>query len=486
MTANNFRRLRSVLLAGTGGGFMAMTSVLTAGFAFGDETGLIMGGSGMPNPPEVYVNDVNDLYLHCDPPACSPEALFTPEQFFPIAGGPHALTYDASVAQGVIDLNDAIKEQLAGGNDVTVLGYSQSSTVATLEMQDILNDSAGIDPSSDQLKFVLLGDPNNPNGGLLERFDLPAGSSPSFPSLGETFSGATPVTDYPTDIYTAEYDMVGDFPRYPINLLSDANALLGFFFVHTQYPNLTNVGDAVEVPTSAGYDGDTTYFMIPTDDLPLLDPLRSVPVVGPVLSDLFQPDLKVLVNLGYGDPAYGWVNEDADVATPVGLFPSLSDLEKVPSLLVAGTEQGIQNAISDLENPSQLFSLADNPLLNLLQTPYFAALASSGLSIPPPTDTLAGIENALNDAASSAYSAVQATYNFVDALVTTMPAYDATIFATELSQGDLLDAIGLPLSADIGIISTAGLNELTAVGEGGAIALLDLISPFVDVASLIP
>lgn len=482
MSAYNFRWLRCAVLAVAGGGAIALTAPL----ASADDTALIMGGSGMPHPPAVYVNDVNDLYVHCDPPACTPQALFTPEQFFPIAGGPHALTYDASVAQGVTDLNEAIKQQLAAGDNVTVLGYSQSSTVASLEMQNILNGSAGIDAAPDQLSFVLLGDPNNPNGGLMERFDLPDGSSPSFPSLGITYDGATPITDYPTDIYTAEYDMVGDFPRYPVNLLADANALLGFFFVHTQYPNLTNVGDAVEVPTSAGYDGDTTYYMIPTEDLPLLDPLRSIPVVGPVLSDLIQPDLRVLVNLGYGDPNYGWVNEDANVATPVGLFPSLSDLEKVPGLLVTGTEQGIQNAINDLQNPSQLFSLADNPLLNLLQTPYFAALASSGLSIPPPTDTLAGIVNALNDAGSSAYSTVQTTVDFVNALVTTLPAYDATIFTNELGQGDLLDAIGLPISADIGIISTAGLNEVTAVGEGSAIALLDLISPFVDVASLIP
>jgi hypothetical protein len=49
-------------------GVMVLTAALTAGSTFGDETGLIIGDSDMPNPPEVYVNDVNDLYLHCDPP----------------------------------------------------------------------------------------------------------------------------------------------------------------------------------------------------------------------------------------------------------------------------------------------------------------------------------------------------------------------------------------------------------------------------------
>lgn len=303
-----------------------------------------------------------------------------------------------------------------------------------------------------------------------------------------TFSGATPVTEYPTAIYTAEYDAIGDYPRYPINFLSDLNALLGFVFVHTQYPNLTpaELASAVEVPTSAGYDGATTYWMIPTENLPLLDPLRSIPVAGPVISDLLQPDLRVLVNLGYGDPNYGWVNADANVPTPGGMFPSLADLEKVPGLLVTGTEEGIQKAISDLENPSQLFSLADNPLLNLIQTPYISAVASEDISFPPTSDSLVGIVNALSDAASNAYGTLLPTADIANALVTNLPAEDVTVFLYELGQGDLVDAIGLPIAADIGIASLAGLFEIAAVGEGGLIAGLDLASPFIDVSSLIP
>jgi hypothetical protein len=471
---------------------MALASVLTAAFAFGDDTALIMGGSGIPVPPASYVDNVNQLYVHCDPPECTPQPLFTPEGLYPIIGGPKELPFDTSTAQGVTILNSALQQQLADGNDATVLGYSQSATVASLEMRDIVNGSAGIDPGSDQLKFVLLGDPSNPNGGVLERFDVPAGSSPSAPTLGLTFNGATPVTEYPTDIYTGEYSAVGDFPRYPIDLLSDINAELGFLFVHTEFPNLTpsQLASAVEVPTSAGYDGDTTYYMIPTENLPLLDPLRSIPGIGPVMADLMQPDLKVLVNLGYGDPDYGWVNEDANVATPGGLFPSLGDLEKVPGLLVSGTEQGIQNAItdieSDLENPSQAFSLANNPLLNLLQTPFFSAVASEDFSIPAsPGQGLLGIVNAISAAASSVYGTLLPTADVANALTTTLPAEDATIFSYELGQGDLLDAIGLPIAADVGLGSFAGFFEIVAVAEGIGLAAVDLISPFVDVSSLL-
>lgn len=486
MRAQGFRWLRFGLLAATGAGAMALTALLTAGFAFGEgDTAIVMGGSGIPNPPPVYVQDINDLYLHCEAPTCTLDPLTTPEGLYPVIGTKE-LPYDTSVAQGVTALNDAIKLQLDEGDDVSVLGYSQSSTISTLEMEDLANGTAGIDPTSGQLNFVLLGDPNNPNGGLLERLDLPAGSSPSIPSLGITFDGATPVTEYPTTIYSAEYDAISDFPRYPLNLLSDLNALLGFIFVHTQYPNPASIdnADIVQVPTSAGYDGDTTYNMILTDDLPLLDPLRSIPGIGPVLADLMQPDMEVLVNLGYGDPDYGWVNEDANVPTVAGLFPSLADLEKVPGLLVTGTEQGIQNAINDLENPSQLFSVADNPLLNLLETPYLLPVASEDITVPTTSDTLLGIVNAISAADSALSGTLLPTEDILNAVFTTVPAEDATIFLNELGDGDVLDAIGLPIAEDLGLLSNAALFELAGVGVGVAQAALDLISPFVNVSSL--
>ncbi len=486
MGAHGLHRLRVGLVAGTGAGVMALTALLTAGFAFGEgDTVLIMGGSGIPNPPPIYVQDINDLFLHCTEPTCSLDPLTTPEGLYPIIGTKE-LPFDTSVAQGVTALNDGIKYQIDHGNDVTVLGYSQSSTISTVEMENIVNGTAGIDPTSDQLKFVLLGDPNNPNGGLLERLDLPAGTDPSIPSLGITFDGATPVTEYPTDIYSAEYDAISDFPRYPLNLLSDLNALLGFIFVHTQYPNPAFVdgADIVQVPTSEGYDGATNYYMILTDDLPLLDLLRSVPVIGPVLSDLMQPDLEVLVNLGYGDPDYGWVNQDADVPTVAGLFPSLADLEKVPGLLLTGAEQGIQNAIADLENPAELFSLANNPVLNLIETPYLLSVAGEDITVPTTSDSLLGIVNAISAANSALAGTLLPTEDVLNALFTTVPAEDATIFATELGQGDLLDAVGLPIAEDFGLLSNAVLFELGGVGVGLAQAGIDLISPFVDVSSL--
>ena len=50
-------------------------------------------------------------------------------------------------------------------------------------------------------------------------------------------------------------------------------------------------------------DADQAYYFIQTPNLPLLAPLRAIPLIGKPLADLVQPFLKVIVNLGYADPA---------------------------------------------------------------------------------------------------------------------------------------------------------------------------------------
>jgi PE-PPE domain len=96
------------------------------------------------------------------------------------------------------------------------------------------------DPNA-PVSFVLVGDPSNPDGGFLERFV--GGSIPSF-------GVATPSDLFPTEIFTNEYDGFADFPRYPIDILSDLNAHLGIIFEHTAYPN-GNPSNAIDLGTAA-------------------------------------------------------------------------------------------------------------------------------------------------------------------------------------------------------------------------------------------
>ena len=167
------------------------------------DTALILGGTGLPTPPQSYVDAVKNLYLVPGGyGAYSPQVLTTPEQAYPITGV-NSLPVDTSAAQGVTILDSAINQQIAAGNHIVVFGYSQGAAVASQEEAQLATSSNP--PSSDQLSFILVGDPSNPNGGINQRFAVP-GAPLSFPSLGTTFNLAPAASNtYPTAVYTHQY-----------------------------------------------------------------------------------------------------------------------------------------------------------------------------------------------------------------------------------------------------------------------------------------
>jgi hypothetical protein len=346
----------------------------------GDGTALVMGPSTVPIPTQGYLDLVDKLYLDPNGFGGTTQPLATPEGLYPITGV-KSLPFDTSTAQGQQILENAIEGQHASATDPTVVfGYSQSATVSSLEMPQLAKDGV----PSDDLHFVLVGDPNNPNGGLLERFNvpIPGEDHPTAPALGITFSGATPSNDYPTDIYTNEYDGFADFPQYPINFLSDLNAFLGILFQHTAYLSLDpeqlqpqgpdNPDGAILLPGShdLGADTLTNYWMIPDQELPLLEVLQFIPYIGQPLYDLLEPDMRILVNLGYGDIENGWSQGPADVPTTFGLFPDI-DPTQLATALGDGLQQGVTDAIQQLENPDN-YDLSktffDNTFLTQLVT----------------------------------------------------------------------------------------------------------------------
>ncbi|HZC52556.1 MAG TPA: PE-PPE domain-containing protein, partial [Mycobacterium sp.] len=247
----------------TGGssGASAMTSMASMSRAASTDPliALIMGGTGNPTPNPGYVTSIFNSYIQPNPlfAGATPQGLFTPEQFWPITPNLGNLTFGQSVAQGTGLLNNALVGPtgvLTQGNSALVVGYSQSATVATNEINSLM--AAG-SPYQDQLSFMLLADPNNPDGGILARF-------PGFyiPFLDVPFNGATPpLSPYPTSIYAIQYDGIANAPQYPLNVVSDANAVAGYFVLHNTYPTLTaaQVANAVALPTSPGYTGSTQY-----------------------------------------------------------------------------------------------------------------------------------------------------------------------------------------------------------------------------------
>lgn len=428
-------------------------------------TALIMGPSGVPIPSDQYIASVYQLYVEPNSPAGTvPDALFTPEGLYPITGV-KSLPLNTSVDQGLTILDDAIRDQLVAGNTVTVFGYSQSAIISSLEMSQL-------DPST-PIEFILTGNEMNPDGGLLSRFP-----NLTIPSLGLDFYGATPSNAFPTTNYTLEYDGFADFPRYPLNFLADLNAGFGIVFVHTQYAKLTQDqvtpvslgGQAIELPTSSPTQH---YFIIPNADLPLLEPLRAVPLIGNPIADLLQPALRVIVNLGYGDPAYGWsTGTNANEETTFGLFPSV-DWISVASDLIAGTAQGFKNFTVDVGPGGSLWNeLGSLSLAVPNQAAQAASLVTDFFSDPISTiqQLVTDVSNKLNSAAAASYAALLPTADIANSLVTTLPAYDVNLYLDGIQQvlgGDpvngLVNAVGRPIAADVGLGTVAGLVELLAV-----------------------
>ncbi len=305
---------------------------------------LIMGGTNNPTPDPQYVDNVFKSYISPNPlySGAIKTGLFTPEQFWPVTPQLGNLTFAQSVTQGVTALNTALlgpSGVITHGNSAVVFGYSQSGTIVTDEINALLALPAGSQPGPNQLSFMLVGDPNNPVGGLLERF-------PGFyiPFLDVPFNGATPQSPWHTTIYTAQYDGIADAPQYPLNVVSDLNAFMGYFFVHSTYPDMTatQIANAVPLPTDGG---NTSYYMIMTQNLPLLQPIRDIPYAGPPIADIFQPDLRVIVDLGYGD--YGPGLNYANVPTPAGLFSIPDPFTVIPDLAL-GAVQGPYGAAVEI------------------------------------------------------------------------------------------------------------------------------------------
>jgi len=505
MSDRKLRWLGLGLVATAGAGVVGLSAMMSPAVAHADNIGLAIGGSGDPVPGPAYVEAADGLYLnnpgtHLYPDLTFYQAtaenpfgngLFTPEGAYPLFGqGVQQLFYNyplnadglagpsTSVGQGSSILESTILGDQAAGDASTVLGYSQSSTLSGVTMQ--LLDPSGT-PQTGPLdpQFLLLADPNNPNGGLFERFngfETMSGQSTvdqlNLASLGIAFNGATPSDDFVTNIYSLEYDGFTDFPRYPINLLSDLNAFLGIESLHGTYlnggvdgsgPTAEQIANAILLPgsmASGTADSLTNYYMI--DETPPLVALLPQP-----LQDLLGPDLTYLINLGYGDGSLGYAvtaDSPANVPTPFGLFPDVS-LSTVLSTLATDTQQGISAFENDLANPAAMLASLDPASSGQSLTDLLSALSADAAN---PAATFTDLVNAISSAASTAYSLLLPTTDILNSLVTSLPAWETSIFADTLSTGDFVDALGLPIAGTVAIGTLAAGFEISIVQDAAS------------------
>jgi hypothetical protein len=474
-------------LGGAPGAPTALTPMVVQPTLQGTTIGLAIGGSGLPIPPPSFVNAaVNYFNQHFSVLPSNAFALFTPEGLYPLTGV-KSLPLDVSVTQGLQILDSTIKQQLAADptGSVAVFGVSQSAIISSLEMDNLANATLNPSPpTANQLGFILLGNQMNPNGGILARFPgFPAGQPLQLPSLGITFYGATPSnTSYPTNIYTLVYDGYADFPQYPINFLADLNAFAGIYYVHGTYPGnpsaLPPGYNIQQLPTSPGYTGVTNYYMITTPNgVPLLDPVRAIPIIGNPIADLLQPDLTTIINLGYGNPNFGWSQGPADVQTYFGLFPHVSQ-QLIAQDLITGAHQGATAFVSDIHAEATGMSLASvSHSLTTVAGTGAADVSALASALSSPDSIIADIQgavtnfaNGISGTAAKLYAIALPTADIANALVTVLPGYDVNLFLSGIQQaldgnvlGGLQYALVAPLAASTGLLTMAGGFELLVI-----------------------
>lgn len=252
----------------------AVVSPVTAHAA----TAVIMGPTFMPDPaadPD-YLRVVAENFIgsttNCTSGNCTRIPLSTPAEFWPITGLDD-LTFDESITTGLKLLTAELEAQIAAAaaEPVVFFGNSQSATLLTLAKRT-LADLAPADKS--RLIFVLLANPNRPNGGLLGR-----AAQTSDPTADATAPGTVAAVTTPTDTgistidITFQYDAVADYPAYPSNFLSVLNTLAGAR-IHSGSTTTLNgyteaeLTAAISDPANRQIYGDTLYITIPAKSLP--------------------------------------------------------------------------------------------------------------------------------------------------------------------------------------------------------------------------
>ncbi|ORV28424.1 hypothetical protein AWB99_17995 [Mycolicibacterium confluentis] len=210
------------------------------------------------------------------------------------------LKWNASVQQGVDNLGD----KNPGAGDV-VFAFSQGAVAASKFKAE--NPNLGV-------TYILVENPSRPNGGVMQRF-----KGLTIPILDITFSGATPDNGDKTIDIARQYSGWSDFPTYPLNLLATVNSIAGIYYLHGRTQRLEDLEAELANIDKDNRDyyqqhGNTEYYLIPTDRLPILMPFTGI-VPENILNAVDKP-LRVIIEAGY---------DRSDYSKPTGaqLFPKL-------------------------------------------------------------------------------------------------------------------------------------------------------------------
>ncbi|WP_395311184.1 PE-PPE domain-containing protein [Mycobacterium sp. AMU20-3851] len=179
---------------------------------------------------------------------------------YPASLGFVGMSMEDSVLEGAAALLQAIGS--ISGRKIVACESQGCLSVTQLLMQFAADP--GIAPARDDLIIVMIGNPAT------------AGTGASSQNAGEyepffriTFPGATPETQYETVNVTREYDFFADRPSTDPSVLAVLNNLVAFLVVHPFYADV----DMDDPDNLIKVVGNTTYVLIPTKQLPMLQSL---------------------------------------------------------------------------------------------------------------------------------------------------------------------------------------------------------------------
>ncbi len=326
-----------------------------------ERTALFVCGTTCPTPDDAIMDLVVDQFLSPIHPGetITSVPVTTPQEYWPLTGilrligfvtgdpiifGPGGPAWpdvplwklsgllDRTANQSVLAGADALEAAIDArpNTPLVVYGNSQGASVVNT-VKDRLAERYPEGTQVPDITFVLASDPNVPNGGLATRFP-----NLYIPILDVTFGATRTDTPFETHSIIRQYDGAADLPLYPINLIADINALLGFLYLHTHPFDVSLTDDASPPIVTTDPSGRNTYYFFPTDDLPLFAPLRQLGVPE-ALIDIVEPFFRVIVEWGYDRSIPPWQ------PTPARLIPPLNPVQAAADLVNAVSE-GATNA----------------------------------------------------------------------------------------------------------------------------------------------
>ena len=267
---------------------------------------------------------------------------------------PSASIGSVALQQGAVNLQKAIAS--TSGKKI-VMAYSQAGYIVTMWVAAHAHDANA--PSRDDLTFIVFGNPQRAIGG----FSRATGGA-STPSK----------TGYRVIDVSREYDLESDFPTNPFNALAVANAFAGYLLIHTDYTGV-DINDPRNLVKTVD---DTTYVLVPTDNLPLLQPLRMLGLNA--LADQLNPALKKIVDAGYDRSGF------TPQTTPVFPLP-----EGSPTSSSRSSSVTFSSKLATSQRPTAPLT-APAPLAATAPTTY--SLATTPTTQPATTSTPKSVSDA--------------------------------------------------------------------------------------------